>query len=170
MSTDTSESAPAPKRGMNILFGLTLLGLLIFLWILLGLSTAAFWSPNNISNLLRQGAMTAILAVGQTFVIITAGIEKSAILPAASRASSTRRSAGTTRDTRPQRSASAASIILPVRHMSMALDLPTKRVNRWEPPMPGMTPSVISGCPNLALSPAMMKSQSMASSQPPPSA
>ena len=77
MSTDTSESAPAPKRGMNILFGLTLLGLLIFLWILLGLSTAAFWSPNNISNLLRQGAMTAILAVGQTFVIITAGIDLS---------------------------------------------------------------------------------------------
>ena len=77
MSTDTGESAPAPKRGMHILFGLTLLGLLIFLWILLAFSTPAFWSANNISNLLRQGAMTAILAVGQTFVIITAGIDLS---------------------------------------------------------------------------------------------
>ncbi|AOF91481.1 ABC transporter permease [Sinorhizobium sp. RAC02] len=78
MSVDTTtESAPAPKRGTNILLGLTLLGLLLFLWLLLGLSTNAFWTPGNISNLLRQGAMTAILAVGQTFVIITAGIDLS---------------------------------------------------------------------------------------------
>jgi ribose transport system permease protein len=73
----TTESAPAPKKGTNILLGLTLLGLLLALWLALGLATHAFWSPNNISNLLRQGAMTAILAVGQTFVIITAGIDLS---------------------------------------------------------------------------------------------
>ncbi|KQY23819.1 MULTISPECIES: ABC transporter permease [Rhizobium/Agrobacterium group] len=73
----TTETAPVPKKGMNILFGLTLLGLLLFLWLLLGLSTTSFWTSNNISNLLRQGAMTAILAVGQTFVIITAGIDLS---------------------------------------------------------------------------------------------
>lgn len=73
----TTEAAPAPKKGMNILFGLTLLGLLLFLWVLLGISTTSFWTSNNISNLLRQGAMTAILAVGQTFVIITAGIDLS---------------------------------------------------------------------------------------------
>lgn len=77
MSLETPDAAPPPKRGMNILFGLTLLGLLLFLWLLLGLSTASFWTPGNISNLLRQGAMTAILAVGQTFVIITAGIDLS---------------------------------------------------------------------------------------------
>ena len=108
--------------------------------------------------------MTASLA------IITAGSENSAILAAAFSASSSRSAAGTTRDTRPQRSASAASIIRPVRHMSIAFDLPTKRVSRCEPPMPGMTPSVISGWPNLAVSAAMMKSHIMASSQPPPSA
>ena len=73
----TTESAPAPKKGTNILLGLTLLGLLLALWLALGLATNAFWTPNNISNLLRQGAMTAILAVGQTFVIITAGIDLS---------------------------------------------------------------------------------------------
>jgi ribose transport system permease protein len=73
----TTEAAPVPKKGMNILFGLTLLGLLLFLWLLLGLSTNSFWTSNNISNLLRQGAMTAILAVGQTFVIITSGIDLS---------------------------------------------------------------------------------------------
>ena len=78
MSIETAtETAPVPKKGMNILFGLTLLGLLLFLWLLLGLTTNSFWTANNISNLLRQGAMTAILAVGQTFVIITAGIDLS---------------------------------------------------------------------------------------------
>ena len=61
MSVDTTtESAPAPKRGRNILLGLTLFGLLAALWLALGLSTNAFWTPGNISNLLRQGAMTAI--------------------------------------------------------------------------------------------------------------
>ncbi len=77
MSTDTTETKVAPKRGMSILFSLTLLGLLLFLWLILGFATNSFWTPNNISNLLRQGAMTAILAVGQTFVIITAGIDLS---------------------------------------------------------------------------------------------
>ncbi|MEK1867649.1 MAG: ABC transporter permease, partial [Ensifer adhaerens] len=79
MSAETVESgaSAAPRKGVSILFGLTLLGLLLFLWLLLGLATNSFWTPNNISNLLRQGAMTAILAVGQTFVIITAGIDLS---------------------------------------------------------------------------------------------
>ena len=36
--------------------------------------------------------------------------------------------------------------------------------------MPGVTPSLISGWPNLALSAAMMKSAIIATSQPPPSA
>ena len=35
------------------------------------------WTATNIENLLRQGAMIAILAIGQTFVIITAGIDLS---------------------------------------------------------------------------------------------
>ena len=59
---------------------------------------------------------------------------------------------GTTRETRPARSASAASIIRPVRHMSMAFERPTRRVRRWLPPIPGVTPSLISGWPNLAVS------------------
>jgi ribose transport system permease protein len=75
--TTTEVTAPAPGRRMNILFSLTLIGLLLFLWILLGFWTVSFWTPLNISNLLRQGAMTAILALGQTFVIITAGIDLS---------------------------------------------------------------------------------------------
>jgi ribose transport system permease protein len=76
MSTETLP-AEKPKRNFNVLFGLTLLLLLIALWIALSVATPSFASEINISNLLRQGSMIAILAVGQTFVIITAGIDLS---------------------------------------------------------------------------------------------
>jgi ribose transport system permease protein len=69
--------AEKPKRNYNVLFGLTLLALLLLLWIILTIATPSFASQNNISNLLRQGSMIAILAVGQTFVIITGGIDLS---------------------------------------------------------------------------------------------
>mmetsp|Transcript_165 Transcript_165/g.617 ORF Transcript_165/g.617 Transcript_165/m.617 type:complete len:241 (+) Transcript_165:81-803(+) len=49
-------------------------------------------------------------------------------------------------------------------------DSPTARVKRCVPPKPGIVPSLISGWPNLAVSAARMKSQVIASSQPPPSA
>ena len=54
-----------------------LLGLLAIMWIVLSLETRTFWTATNISNLLRQTAFIAILAVGQTFVIITGGIDLS---------------------------------------------------------------------------------------------
>ena len=76
MSIETTP-VDKPKRNYNILFGLTLLALLILLWIMLAAATPSFASTNNISNLLRQGSMIAILAVGQTFVIITGGIDLS---------------------------------------------------------------------------------------------
>ena len=62
---------------IGLLLGLTLVGLLALMWIALSLSTDKFLTENNIINLMRQGAMTAIIAVGQTFVIITAGIDLS---------------------------------------------------------------------------------------------
>ncbi|MER8997968.1 ABC transporter permease [Mesorhizobium australicum] len=73
------EAIPAekPKRNYNVLFGLTLLALLVLLWIVLSLAAPSFASGNNIANLLRQGSMIAIMAVGQTFVIITGGIDLS---------------------------------------------------------------------------------------------
>ena len=84
--------------------------------------------------------------------------------------SAMRSACGTTRTIRFDRSASSALIIRPVRHISIDFDLPIARVRRCEPPMPGATPSLISGWPNLALSEAMMKSAIIASSHPPPSA
>ena len=100
----------------------------------------------------------------------TDGSDILAIVSATFIASSIRLAAGTTRATRLERSASAASIMRPVKIISIALALPTARVSRCVPPIPGMTPSLISGWPNLALSAAMMRSHCIASSQPPPSA
>ena len=78
MAANTTEGpAVAPRRKMNILFSLTLILLLIALWVVLGFSTDVFWTQLNITNLARQGSMTAILALGQTFVIITGGIDLS---------------------------------------------------------------------------------------------
>jgi ribose transport system permease protein len=77
-ATESLEVAATKRRArLGALFNLTLLVLLALLWVALAFSTKTFWTPVNISNLLRQGAMIAILAVGETFVIITAGIDLS---------------------------------------------------------------------------------------------
>jgi ribose transport system permease protein len=47
------------------------------MWIVLAVATPSFATALNITNLLRQGSLIAILAVGQTFVIITGGIDLS---------------------------------------------------------------------------------------------
>ena len=66
--------------------------------------------------------------------------------------------------------ASWASMRRPVSTSSIARCLPITRASRCVPPPPGMIPSVISGWPNSAVSEATIRSQSSASSQPPPRA
>jgi ribose transport system permease protein len=70
-------AASKRQARMGTLLSLTLVALLALMWMLLAFSTESFWTYNNISNLLRQGSMIAILAMGETFVIITAGIDLS---------------------------------------------------------------------------------------------
>src|SRR5215467_3623856 len=77
---------------------------------------------------------------------------------------------GTTRSTRPMRSASAAGTRMPVRIISRALPRPTRRGSRWVPPPPGMMARLISVRPSCASSAAMRISQARASSRPPPRA
>ena len=72
--------ARAKPRGsvrFGFLLNLTLLGLLLLVWAALAISTDSFLTERNIVNLLRQASLWAIIAVGQTFVIITAGIDLS---------------------------------------------------------------------------------------------
>jgi ribose transport system permease protein len=70
-------AAAKQKARIGTLLSLTLLALLALMWLVLAFSTKSFWTYNNITNLLRQGAMIAILALGETFVVITAGIDLS---------------------------------------------------------------------------------------------
>ncbi len=74
MSQDATAARPAQKRmlSFNNLLGLSLVLVLVLMFVALSIATTTFATPNNLSNLARQGAMIAILAVGQTFVIITA--------------------------------------------------------------------------------------------------
>ena len=137
----------------------------------------SFWScvPNRPWNRRRSKLMPCASPISNAALIISLlAMAASGAMPAISLAtfiaSSTRSAAGTTRATSPLRSASSAPIIRPVRHISIALALPTAWASRCDPPMPGVTPSLISGWPNLALSPAMMKSAIIATSHPPPSA
>jgi ribose/xylose/arabinose/galactoside ABC-type transport system permease subunit len=50
---------------------------LVLEFILLALATDSFLTVNNLSNVLRQNAFTAIIAAGMTFVILTGGIDLS---------------------------------------------------------------------------------------------
>jgi ribose transport system permease protein len=77
MSDQNVSKARRNGAGINVLLGLTLLLLLMAMWLALSIETTTFWTANNMANLLRQGAMIAILAIGETFVIITTGIDLS---------------------------------------------------------------------------------------------
>ncbi len=80
MTTTTeaaSKQATRARRNYSFLFALTLLGVLVLLWAILTAATPNFLTERNIPNLLRQGSMIAILALGETFAIITAGIDLS---------------------------------------------------------------------------------------------
>ena len=78
--------------------------------------------------------------------------------------------AGTRWFTSPAAFASSAFIRRPVKISSLASGAPTMRGRSWVPPMPGKIPSVVSGTPKTAVSLATMKSERIASSQPPASA
>ena len=77
MSSQETTAKKKPNAGVNLLLGLTLLGLLLLMWLALSFATNTFWTENNLTNLARQGAMIAVLAIGETFVIITGGIDLS---------------------------------------------------------------------------------------------
>ena len=47
------------------------------LWISLGIATDTFATTGNITNVLRQSSLWSIIAIGQTVVLITAGIDLS---------------------------------------------------------------------------------------------
>jgi ribose transport system permease protein len=64
---------PPPVTGQE----LVLVGVIALLWILLGIFTPAFLTPGSIRPLLVSVAPIALIGVGMTFIIITAGIDVS---------------------------------------------------------------------------------------------
>src|SRR6188768_4501208 len=81
----TAPAAPPAKQGLPAKSGakfdyqeyalvFVVVLLLIVGWILEG---EAFMSKDNIFNVLRQGSVVGVLAIGMTFVIATAGIDLS---------------------------------------------------------------------------------------------
>ncbi|MGH7659719.1 MAG: ABC transporter permease [Vulcanimicrobiaceae bacterium] len=77
LTTQATEAIAASRR-MGLLRTLVAIGALAaVIYIVNGLSLGAFLTPVNITNVLRQITYNTILAVGQTFVIITAGIDLS---------------------------------------------------------------------------------------------
>ena len=77
MATVSEPAAARRPARFGFLLSLTLLGLLLLMWAALAFSTRSFATHSNIINLLRQASLWSIIAVGQTFVIITAGIDLS---------------------------------------------------------------------------------------------
>jgi ribose transport system permease protein len=83
------EAAPAGRWGdlQQALFRGGPFIALVILCVLLSFASRYFLSFDNIFNITRQSAFTAILAVGQTFVIISGGIDLSVAATAALAAS-----------------------------------------------------------------------------------
>lgn len=77
MSEQTRPQTPPRRFDPKTLLQLTLFGLLALIWSVLSLTTDTFFTEQNISNLVRQTSIGALVAFGQTFVIITAGIDLS---------------------------------------------------------------------------------------------
>ena len=55
----------------------TAAGALIVVFIFLSFASPDFLTTNNLINIIEQNAVTAVIALGMTFVIITAGIDLS---------------------------------------------------------------------------------------------
>ncbi len=66
-----------PRLGWDVALRLGLLGIVIILAIVFTVTAPGFLSPQNLENNERQMAVIGILAIGETFVIITAGIDLS---------------------------------------------------------------------------------------------
>ena len=76
----TSTVEPGERRGINFARLLMSFGPLIFLAVLVLIFTVmkpSFIDPINIFNIMRQISITGLIALGMTFVILTAGIDLS---------------------------------------------------------------------------------------------
>ena len=65
------------ERFIELLLRNTSLILCVVVFLFFGLQAQRFFEPENISNIIKQAAFTGIVAVGMSFVLLTAGIDLS---------------------------------------------------------------------------------------------
>lgn len=68
---------PAGAKGLNLQVFVMIAAIVVIMLFFTWVTDGAYLSARNISNLLRQTAITGILAVGMVFVIISAEIDLS---------------------------------------------------------------------------------------------
>ena len=68
---------PRVARIRMYLNNLAVFFIVAMIWLSLTIATDTFGTVNNITNVLRQSSLWSIIAIGQTVVLITAGIDLS---------------------------------------------------------------------------------------------
>jgi ribose/xylose/arabinose/galactoside ABC-type transport system permease subunit len=77
MAARADDAAAKARRTATIRTASIAVGFVVLLFVVNALAHGDFLRPGNITNVLRQITVNTIMAVGQTFVIITAGIDLS---------------------------------------------------------------------------------------------
>ena len=77
LDREADKARAKAARASTIRTGGIVVGLVVLVVVVNALTHGHFLTPGNLTNVLRQITYNAILAVGQTFVIITAGIDLS---------------------------------------------------------------------------------------------
>ena len=75
--TPTAPAALPALKGLNLQVFVMIAAIVVIMLFFTWVTDGAYLSARNISNLLRQTAITGILAVGMVFVIISAEIDLS---------------------------------------------------------------------------------------------
>lgn len=79
--TATTPAAPTTNRSRHFIRRhqnvLIIWGVLVFVFVVSALVSEPFTGPRNLINLSRQSAALALVAIGQTFVLLSAGIDLS---------------------------------------------------------------------------------------------
>lgn len=80
MASSKTQSRPTEAPTIDVIDWISRLAPLIFLivlFVLFGILEPRFLSPLNLFNVMRQVSITGLIAIGMTFVILTAGIDLS---------------------------------------------------------------------------------------------
>src|SRR5512144_193153 len=76
-SNEGAIGEPSRTRALLRNQGLSMLGILVLMWVVLALLSPYFFTVDNLFEITLQTAVIAIIAAGETFVIISGGIDLS---------------------------------------------------------------------------------------------